>query len=131
MILAAYTADQHEWLGVNRKKPQVIELSEILRRAKFHTERGRPLNFRSASSVSYKINNLRAAHPGVKGKGLRSTKKEREVVDAFLAHRGLFVEVARAILKSINKGDEYVGMLGALMLNGLSESQVPGAEATN
>lgn len=122
-ILAVYTADKYDWVGVNPKKPQVIELSAILRRAKFHPKEGRDSDFRSVNSVSYTINNYRAAHPDATGKGVRKTDKQDKFVEIFLRQRVLMRRIAVEIFKAIEDGKEYSGMVGLLLLKELGEVQ--------
>ena len=84
MILAAELAYKRQWRGVNSKTPGIKELSQLLRSANIHEETAKDDRFRSASSVSMKVNNLIAGHPGHIGVGLRSTLAEKLVVQKFL-----------------------------------------------
>ena len=53
--------------------------------------------FRSPNSVAMKVNNLRASHPSHTGKGLRTSKTERSIVEDFVNHREAMKEAARHI----------------------------------
>jgi len=84
MILAADLAYKRQWRGVNTKTPGINELSQLLRSAKIHSDAAKDERFRSASSVSMKVNNLIAGHPQHTGVGLRSTLAEKTIVQKFL-----------------------------------------------
>lgn len=84
MILAADLAYKRQWRGVNSKTAGVNELSQLLRSANIHAKTTRDDRFRSASSVSMKVNNLIAGHPERIGVGLRSTSAEKIIVQKFL-----------------------------------------------
>ena len=87
MILAADLADDREWRGPNPATREVVELSELLKRADFHPVRGRSENFRSPSSVSLKVNNLIGSHPRAPINSLRTSALEARVVRRFIEDR--------------------------------------------
>lgn len=109
MILAADVADSIGWRGVRTTTPQVIELSKLLRSARIHAHEDRDANFRSPGGVSYKINNLRASHPG-QTSTLRATEREKKVVNAFLQRRLVMVGGAREIRQTIAADEDPAGI---------------------
>lgn len=85
MILAADIASLNGWAPIPQGRPQLFELSELLKIAKFHPREGRPPSFRSPDSVRYKVGNLVSAHPQYPAKGLTVIDDEKLVVAQFLA----------------------------------------------
>ena len=104
MILAADLADDRGWKGPNSATPEVVELSEILRRARIYPEQGRPENFRSPSSVSLKVNNLIGSHPHAPKKSLRTSAAEVPIVKSFVEDREHMKQRAAEIREWINRG---------------------------
>lgn len=115
MILAADIADDLHWRGVNATTPQVVELSALLRRAKYHPTNGRDDNFRSVDSVGLKINNLRASHPSRAGVGLRISDAEILVVEMFVKDRRQMKSVAGSLRDGFSAGRELLGDAKRLM----------------
>ena len=104
MILAADLADDRGWKGPNSTTPEVVELSEILNRARIYPEQGRPENFRSPSSVSLKVNNLIGSHPHAPKKPLRTSAAEVPIVKSFVEDREHMKQQAAKIREWINRG---------------------------
>lgn len=101
MILAADLADDRGWQGVNSRAESVIELSKLLRQASFHSAELRENRFRSPSSVAMKVNNLIASHPDHRGAGLRASRAETPIVEAFVRDRQLMKRRALKIRADI------------------------------
>lgn len=101
MILAADLANRLGWIGVNSRTPGVQELSVLLKNANFHPKETRNESFRSINSVSMKINNLRASHPSSTGVGLRTTNREREIVNDFISDEQQMSGIASVIRSQI------------------------------
>ena len=104
MILAADLADRRGWKGPNSGTPEVIDLSELLKRANIHPEQGRPKNFRSPNSVSLKVNNLTGSHPDAPKKPLRTSAAEVPIVELFVKDRDHMKQRAVEIRERINRG---------------------------
>lgn len=104
MILAADLADDRGWRGPNSATPEVVELSELLKRAKIYHLHGRPENFRSPSSVSRKVGNLIGSHPSAPGKSLRTSAAELPIVNRFLEDRSQMKQQAAGIRYRIRNG---------------------------
>lgn len=104
IILAADLADDRGWKGPNSQTPEVIELSNLLRSASIHPRELRDENFRSASSVSLKVNNLIASHPNSRKKGLRTSASELSVVEDFINDRAGMKQAAAEIRDRIRAG---------------------------
>lgn len=122
MILAASVADRLEWGPVNSTREEVQELSRLLRNATFHPGASRDKKFRSVNSVGLKINNLRASHPSQKGKGLRVSKGEISIVEAFVANPSAMRRVAYRILEAVRLCNEKNGLAEQMLLNEITRS---------
>lgn len=109
MVLAADVADDLEWRGVNSKTVRVVDLSVLLRAAKYHPVAQRDENFRSPGSIGMKINNLRKSHPAHRGVGLRATGSEAEVVQLFLDDLPSMKAAAAELRRRIAGGGERLG----------------------
>ena len=95
MILACRVAHLHEWEGVDTGNAEVKKLSDLLRtmwREKLGSIEESDL---SVGSVSRKINNL-IAHT-TPGKGLRTSRNEKPLVDDFINHTDEMIEEAKRI----------------------------------
>lgn len=104
MILAADLADDRGWKGPNSKTPEVLELSTLLNEARIHPLRGRPSNFRSPNSVSFKVGNLIGSHPCAPQNALRTSASETPVVRRFVEDRTGMKSLAAEIRDKIRRG---------------------------
>ncbi|SMX99720.1 hypothetical protein BAUR920_03253 [Brevibacterium aurantiacum] len=104
MILAADLADDRGWKGPNSATPEVVELSELLNRAKIYPLHDRPENFRSPSSVSRKIGNLIGSHPSAPRNALRTSAGEVPIVNRFVDDRTPMKRQAADIRVRIRRG---------------------------
>lgn len=129
MILAADVSDDLGWRGVNAHNPQVVELSQLLRRADYHPVGGRPSNFRTPGSVGMKINNLNAWHPKEGQVGLRKSKAEWPIVESFAVDRSGMKAIASEIRKRILNGDSQEGDSGEVIPHTLSQTDPGAAQA--
>lgn len=106
MILAADLADDRDWKGPSSTTPEVLELSELLRQARFYLYEGRPENFRSPSSVSRKVGNLIGSHPTkAPMNSLRTSAREIPIVLRFIDDRASMKTLARSIRERIRRGE--------------------------
>lgn len=86
----------------NKTDSEVIELSELLRRAPWHPVEQRQPHFRSISSVYRKLGNLLANDPAVTSKGLsHSSRVDREIMEEFGSSPEALAAAARAIREEI------------------------------
>lgn len=108
MILAAELAHNREWRGVNSDTPGIKELSQLLRASNIHPDTTKDDRFRSANSVSMKVNNLIAGHPDHTGVGLRSTAAEKSIVKRFLDNSTEMTMSAATIRSQIQKSSYRV-----------------------
>lgn len=104
MILAADLADDRGWKGPNSATPEVVQLSELLNRAKFYPLHDRPVNFRSPSSVSRKVGNLIGSHPSAPRNSLRTSAREVPIVIRFIDDRKYMKRRAADIRDRIRGG---------------------------
>ena len=84
MVLAADLAARNGWRALPPGRPELTELSELLRRSGIHPREGRPATFRSPDSVRYKVASLVSANSEYSFQGVRVTEGERRVVTEFL-----------------------------------------------
>lgn len=133
MILAASVAAQLDWRGVNANTPEVVELSKLLKNAKFHPKEGRGEKFRSVNSVGRKVNNLQASHPrnrreieDGKRKGLRISKSEIPIVESFVNDAETMALIAGRIREAIFEGAEYVGLAAHLLIEADTSQEAVG-----
>jgi hypothetical protein len=85
MVVAADLAWTNEWRILPPGRPELAEVSALLRGSNFHPVEGRRAKFRSPGSVRFKVANLVSAHPAYHATGVRVTSAERAVVQAFTA----------------------------------------------
>lgn len=104
MILAADLADDRGWKGPNSTTQEVVELSELLNRAKIYPLHDRPPNFRSPSSVSRKVGNLIGSHPSAPRYSLRTSAGEVPIVNRFVDERTHMKRQAADIRERIRSG---------------------------
>lgn len=88
---------------IDRSHSDVGELSSALQSAAIHPIEGRKDNFRNRDGVALKLQNLRSAiEPG---HGLSSSKRDRDVVQAFpVSRRAELTAATRAIRASLVRG---------------------------
>jgi len=104
LILAIELIDRRGWLGGNARTLEYLELSTLLRNANFPNHEGIDEKFRSVNSVSLKIGNLIGANDRRPG-GLRTTERERDFVDQFLADPDRIRTRARELRRQIGAGE--------------------------
>lgn len=110
MVLAADLAARNGWRALPPRRPELAELSELLRLAAIHPREGRPQNFRSPDSVRYKVANLVSANPNYPSQGVRVTHGEKAVVAEFLrepsAMRSKALAIRTLILRDLNVAND-------------------------
>lgn len=96
LVLAVDLIDRRGWVGGNARTPELIELSSYLRTANFPKLENLDPSFRSPSSISMKLGNLKGANVNIEG-GLRATKREAEIVGYFLSNRDIMHALANSL----------------------------------
>lgn len=105
MVLAADLAARNGWRALPPGRPELAELSALLRLAAIHSREGRPDSFRSTDSVRYKVANLVSANPSYPSQGVRVTEREKAVVSEFLGDPAVMqdraLEIRTRILRDL------------------------------
>jgi 5-methylcytosine-specific restriction protein A len=105
LILACDLLARHGWKTLDTSRPEVVELSEILRLLPLHPMEQRPANFRSPSSVRLKMANIRDWHPSHTTKKTNSGVLDRRIVEAFLEDPERMHAAAKSIRAGVLSGD--------------------------
>ena len=104
LILALDLYFKHTPSGIDDTSPEVIKLSETLRKLDLHENIQNYTSFRSPNAVSLKLQNFRTLDPLFKGKGMpHGGKMDKVVWDEFSLKREYLNESANAIIKKLNK----------------------------
>jgi 5-methylcytosine-specific restriction protein A len=85
LILACDLVWSNGWHELRAEYPQVVELSELLRRYQAHPLDRRPETFRNPNSVGRKTTDIATQHPDYRGTPTRGGKLDREVLAEFMA----------------------------------------------
>jgi 5-methylcytosine-specific restriction enzyme A len=97
LVLACDLVMQNNGRYVDDTDPRAIELSEVLRQMNLHRPEGRLPQFRNPNGVAQKTRNLVQHLPGYTGSASRGSKKDREVVERFIAEPEAMHELAESI----------------------------------
>lgn len=102
-LLALDLLYRHDAKPLDRSSGEVADLSRLLKSAQLHPIEGRKDNFRNTDGVALKLQNLLSAL--VPGRGLSSSKTDREVVSAFpQSARDRLAGIAAAIRAELETG---------------------------
>src|ERR1700734_3094596 len=85
LVLACDLVMQNNRRYVDDRDLRAIEPSQVLRRMKLHPQEDRLPDFRNPNGVAQKTRNLVQHLPGYTGSAYRGSKKDREVVERFIA----------------------------------------------
>lgn len=85
------------WTRLLEEHREAVELSRLLRSLPVHPVESRDERFRSPGSVARKAENIRAWHPSYASKPTNGGKRDREVLEAFLADPEGMGLMARAL----------------------------------
>jgi 5-methylcytosine-specific restriction protein A len=105
LVLACDLVMQNNGRHVDNRDPRAIELSEVLRQMKLHPQEDRLPDFRNPNAVSQKARNLVQHLPGYTGSVSRGSKKDRQVVERFLAEPEAMHELADSIRATVAAGE--------------------------
>ncbi|MBT2488056.1 HNH endonuclease, partial [Streptomyces sp. ISL-96] len=105
LLLACALVVENGWRELRVGDQSVRELSELLRSLPLHEGAARELpEFRSVGSVSRKTTDLASNHPAYTGKPTRCGKLDKQVIEAFIAHKAEMLQAAQAIEDGIGSG---------------------------
>jgi 5-methylcytosine-specific restriction protein A len=112
LILALDLYFRHRPLKINHNHPEVVGLSDFLKRLRVHSNPPDQKSFRNPNSVYMKLCNFLPLDPLYKGKGLsRGGAQDRAVWNEFSGNADILAETAAAIRASA--GDGGLRTLGA------------------
>jgi len=104
LVLACDLLMQNNGRSVDHEDPRAIELSEVLRKMTLHPQEDRLPTFRNPNGVGQKTRNLVQHLPGYTGSTSSGSKKDREVVEQFLADPEGMHELAESIRAAVAAG---------------------------
>jgi 5-methylcytosine-specific restriction protein A len=105
LVLACDLVIQNNKRYVDDRDPRAIELSHLLGQMKLHPQEDRLPDFRNPNGVAQKTRNLVQHLPGYTGSASRGSKKDREVVERFVAEPKAMHDLADAIRAAVAAGD--------------------------
>ncbi|WP_067966876.1 HNH endonuclease [Nocardiopsis trehalosi] len=105
LILACDLLARHGWTPLDTSRPEVIELSGILRRLPLHPRDRRPANFRSPSSVRLKMANIRNWREGNTNKKTNGSALDRDIHRAFVEAPERMHAAAKRIREGVLSGE--------------------------
>lgn len=86
IIVAAEILRANDWRDLRETDPEVVALSELLRRLPAHADSATDPRFRSPGSVSRKLTDLYTAHPAYPGPRTKGGETTRRIAEAFAAN---------------------------------------------
>jgi 5-methylcytosine-specific restriction protein A len=105
LVLACDLVAQNGWRELTATRPEVVELSALLRRMSDQPVELRSPRFRSLNSVSRKTTDIATAQPGYGGQPTRGGRLDREVLQAFRDRPAEMHARAVALRELIERGD--------------------------
>ncbi|MEU7979380.1 HNH endonuclease [Micromonospora sp. NPDC049081] len=106
IILACDLVYANNWHELRAEYPEVIELSDLLRRYWVHPVDERMETFRNPNSVGRKTSDIATRHPDFRGTPTRGNKLDREILAEFLANPEEMHRQAIALRAAILAGPE-------------------------
>lgn len=110
IILACDLISRHGWRWLAATHPEVIELSELLRRYSRHPEELRGPTFRNPNGVARKTADIATQHPQSTGAATRGNRLDREVLGQFLRDSDGMAARAREIRAAIDTPEASVSV---------------------
>lgn len=105
LVLACDLVMRNGGSGLDDSNPQVIELSELLRRMSLHPREVRQATFRNPNGVGRKTTDIATALPDYKGIPTHGGRLDREVIDRFIAEPDVMHRLAESIRKRVAEGE--------------------------
>lgn len=105
IVLACDLVARNGWRQLPAENPQVIELSELLRRMTLHPEITRSANFRNPDGVAWKTLNIASCHPDYRGSRTNGNSLDEKVLSKFLSEPDVMHALAEATRNSVTDGE--------------------------
>ncbi|MBB6121637.1 HNH endonuclease [Nocardiopsis algeriensis] len=105
LILACDLLARHDWTPLDTSRPEVVELSRILKLLPLHPQEKRPANFRSPSSVRLKMANIHNWHKDNKNRKTNGSALDRDIHQAFVEDPERMHAAARSIREGVISGE--------------------------
>jgi 5-methylcytosine-specific restriction protein A len=105
LVLACDLVMQNNGRYIDDRDQRAVELSQVLGQMPLHPQEARLPDFRNPNGVAQKTRNLVQHFPGYTGSASRGSKKDGEVVEAFLADPEGMHELAESIRASVAGGN--------------------------
>ena len=114
IILACDLVARNGWRWLPAENPQVIELSQLLRRMSIHPDEVRGDKFRNPNGVGRKTADLATNHPEYPGKATNGGRRDKEVIERFLLEPDVMHAMAESIRASAADGEppDFPGDVG-------------------
>lgn len=108
IILACDLVYRNNWRYLSTSRPEVMELSELLRKMSHQPVELRGPRFRNPNGVARKTADIATQHPDFNGRPTRGNKLDKKVLDEFLADPTVMSRRADALRGAINNDSSHV-----------------------
>lgn len=105
IVLACDLVAKRGWQSLPSEDPQVIELSQLLRRMSVHPAEVRGDKFRNPNGVGRKTADLVTNRPGYSGRPTNGGRRDKEVIERFLREPDVMHAMAESIRASVSDGE--------------------------
>lgn len=105
IVLACDLVARNGWRWLPAEDPQVIALSELLRKISVHPEAVRGEKFRNPNGVGRKTADLATNRPGYPGKPTNGGRRDKQVIERFLREPDIMHAMAESIRSSVTGGE--------------------------
>jgi 5-methylcytosine-specific restriction protein A len=105
IVLACDLVAQNGWRWLPAEDPQVIELSQLLRKMSIHPAEVRGDKFRNPNGVGRKTADLATNRPGYSGKPTNGGRRDKEVIREFIENFDVMHAMAASIRASAADGE--------------------------
>jgi 5-methylcytosine-specific restriction enzyme A len=109
LVLACDIVAQNNWKAVRVGDPRTVELSRLLRAAKWHPLEDRGSTFRNLNSVQRKTFDIATSHRSYRGKRTKGGKLDGEILQQFIEQPTEMHTQAAALRAGIHSG-ELIGL---------------------
>ena len=105
IVLACDLVMRNGWRSLPAENPQVIELSELLRRMTLHPVETRRPDFRNPNGVGRKTADIATHHPDYAGRPTHGNARDAKVMARFLAEPDVMHAMAQDIHTALASGE--------------------------